>query len=219
MEKLTGNYRRYRFQSLGSLEAKARGLQDPFQQGYEEGFRQGEERGLQQGLADGLDQGRAQGYEAGFREGEAKGFAAGRADFDAAMAPLSTLHHALEELRHRELRSQIEVLCHLVEQVARRVIHAELTLNPGQLQTLVEEAINRLDTTREPVTIYLSPDDHQRLAKAGTNSIGDYPLKVDPSLGIGDCRLESESQQLTIRSEERLAHCMAKVREELEQAS
>lgn len=219
MEKLTGNYRRYRFQSLSSLNARERGEQDPFQQGYEEGFRQGEERGFEQGLTDGQRQGQARGYEAGFQEGQAKGQAAGQADFEAAIAPLATVQHALEELRQRELSEHTENLCMLVEQVARRVIHAELTLNPNQLQKLIEEAISRLDTTREPVTIYLSPEDHQRLAKIGTNSIGDYPLKVDESLSLGDCRLESDSQHLTVKSEERLAQCIDKVREELKQAS
>jgi len=219
MEKLKGNYRRFRFQSLSTLNARERGEQDPFQKGYEEGFRQGEERGFEQGLTDGQSQGQARGYEAGFQEGLAKGQAAGQAEFTAAMAPLAALQQALEELRRRELNEQTETLCLLVEQVARRVIHAELTLNFEQLVKLIEEAIGRLDPSQEPVTVYLSPEDHQRLAKIGTNMIGDYPLRVDESLSLGDCRLESASQHLTVKSEERLAQCVEKVREELGQAS
>lgn len=219
MEKLTGSYRRFRFQSLSTLNAKERGEQDPFQQGYEEGFRQGEERGFEQGLNDGQSQGQVRGYELGFLEGQAKGLEAGRGEFEAAMAPLAAAQQALEELRRRELSEQTDSICMLVEQVARRVIHAELTLNPNQLLKLVEEAIGRLDSPREPVTVYLSAEDHQRLAKIGTNMIGDYPLRVDEALSLGDCRLESESQHLIVKSEERLAQCVEKVREELKQAS
>src|SRR5690606_40864833 len=103
MEKLKGNYRRFRFQSLSTLTARERGEQDPFQQGYEEGFRQGEERGFEQGLSDGQSQGQTRGYEVGFQEGLAKGQAVGQAEFAAAMAPLGALQQALEELRRREL--------------------------------------------------------------------------------------------------------------------
>jgi flagellar assembly protein FliH len=219
MEKLTGNYRRHRFHPLNILEAQERGKQDPYQQRYEEGFRQGEERGFEQGLVDGHSQGKAQGYEAGFREGEIKGMQAGRQDFDAVLAPLESIQKALEELHQRELGEHTNNLCMLVEQVARRVIHAELSLNPTQLTKLVEDAIGRLHPTREPIAVYLSPDDHQRLATIGTTKIGDYPILTDESLSIGDCRLESESQHLTVRSEERLTNCIEKVREELEQES
>lgn len=217
MEKLRGNYRRHRFQSLGALEARDRGEQDPFQHGYDEGFRQGQDRGLEQGIAEGRSQGEAQGYEAGYREGLARGEEAGRQNFDPAMQALALVQRGLEELRQQALSEHTENLCTLVEQVARRVIHAELTLNPDQLLKLVQESLTRMDTSKGSVKIYLSTDDYQRLAKTGTNRIGDYPLLADETLGTGDCRLESDQQQVTVKSEERLAHCVDKVREELEQ--
>ncbi|UDL05539.1 FliH/SctL family protein [Marinobacter sp. CA1] len=219
MDKLRGNYRRHRFRSLAALEASDRGEQDPFQQGYDEGFRQGQERGLEQGLADGRSQGEAQGYEAGYQQGLGKGEDAGRHTFNAALAPLQSIQGKLEELRQQELREHTEQLCQLVEQVARRVVHAELSLNPGQMLKLVEEALTRMDTRKGDVTVYLSPDDYQRLARTGTNHIGDYPVQPDDALAIGDCRLESDQQQQTIRSEERLQGCVDKVREELTQES
>ncbi len=219
MTNLTGSYRRHRFQSLSAIEAQARGEQDPFQLGYEEGLRQGQERGFQQGLEDGRVQGEAQGYETGYQKGLLEGEALGQQAFNQAMAPLQAIGRALEELRQQNLADHTEHLCGLVEQVARRVIHAELSLNPDQLRKLVEDALSRMDTRKGEVTVFLSPDDCARLAEIGTDRIGGCPLQADESLSIGDCRLESDQQQQTVRSEERLAACVNKVREELSDGS
>ncbi|EKE73967.1 FliH/SctL family protein [Gallaecimonas xiamenensis] len=216
MDKIKGNYRRHRFIALSSLHARDSGEPDPFQQGYDDGFVQGQEKGLHQGLEDGRRQGQQQGFENGFREGKGQGETAGRADFEQALAPLVSVQHALEQARQQQLADNTDSLCALVEQVARRVIHAELSLNPSQILTLVQEAVGRLDSTKGPIKIFLSSDDHQRLGKVGINQCGDYPLLADGELGTGDCRLESDQQQLLIRSEERLQNCMAQVRDELE---
>lgn len=217
MEKLTGNYRRYRFQPLAALEARDRGEQDPFPQGFEEGFKQGQERGLEQGLEQGLAEGKSQGFKAGYQEGLSQGEKEGRAMFTPALDSLHSIQDSLEALRQQEMRDHTDNLCALVEQVARRVIHAELTLNPNQLEKLVVEALSRMDSRAGSVNIHLATDDHERLAKTGTTHIGDYPILPDPSLAMGDCRLESEHQEMTIRSEERLKSCVDRVREELEQ--
>jgi flagellar assembly protein FliH len=215
MEKLKGHYRRHRFNSLAALEAADRGEQDPLQQGYDTGFSQGQERGLEQGLEEGRAQGEAAGYQAGYQAGLAQGEAAGRQAFLAAMEPLAQIQQQMEELHQEALNEHTDHLCALVEQVARRVIHAELSLNPDQLKTLVEEALGRMDTRKGDVTIFVSPDDYQRLTQTGTNSIAGYPIQADATLAVGDCRLESEQQQQTVSSEERLQGCVSKVREEL----
>ena len=164
-------------------------------------------------------QGEAQGYETGYQKGLLEGEALGQQAFNQAMAPLQAIGRALEELRQQNLADHTEHLCGLVEQVARRVIHAELSLNPDQLRKLVEDALSRMDTRKGEVTVFLSPDDFARLAEIGTDRIGGCPLQADESLSIGDCRLESDQQQQTVRSEERLAACVNKVREELSDGS
>lgn len=217
MEKLRGNYRRYRFQSLAAIEAGERGETDPFQKGYDEGFAQGLERGLAQGLEDGRAQGEPRGYEEGYRKGYQEGREAGEQTFVRALEPVQRVQQALETLRQQELSEQAEHICSLVEQVARRAIHAELSLNPEQIQKLVEDALSRMDTRKGDITIFLSGADYQNLAKTGINRIGGYPIQVDDTLASGDCRLESEQQQQTIHAEERLQKCVAKVREELQE--
>lgn len=215
MEKLLGNYRRHRFLSLSSLEAKERGEEDPFQQGYDEGYVQGQEKGLQQGLEDGRQQGHQQGFQSGHKEGKQQGEEAGRQAFDSAMAPLANLSRLLEQTRQQQLAENTESVCHLVEQVARRVIHAELTLNPAQILVLVKEALAQFDTNKGPLQIFLSAEDHRRLAKVGINHCGDYPLTVDDALATGDCRIESDQQQLQLDGEQRLQKCMTQVQQEL----
>lgn len=216
MEKLKGNYRRYRFQSLAAVEASERGENDPFQQGYDAGFAHGQERGLEQGLEDGRAQGETRGYEQGYQKGYQEGREAGEQVFTQALEPLQRLQRELETLRQQELSEHTEHLCSLVEQVARRVIRAELSLNPDQMQKLVEDALSRMDTRKGDITVFLSATDYQNLARTGINRIGGYPIQVDEALASGDCRLESDQQQQSIQAEERLQHCVTKVREELE---
>ncbi len=189
---------------------------DPFQQGYDDGFIQGQEKGLAQGLIDGRQQGHEQGMQAGYSEGLKAGEASGKADFIDAIDPAQAMQKALEEARNQQLKDNTDSLCELVEQVARRVIHAELTLNPKQILGLVNEAVGRMDSSQGPLKIFLSSEDHQRLAKVGVNHCGAYPLLIDNSLGTGDCRLESKNQQLEVKTEERLETCMEQVRQELE---
>lgn len=215
MNKLKGNYRSYRFSSLGTLEAKESGEPNPYHNGYEDGFNEGIDKGLKQGLSEGRAQGYEGGYSEGIKQGRIRGEEEGRELFAPAMKSLEALQRELELARSRTLGEYTDNICALVEQVARRVIHAELTLNSGQMLQLIKDALSNMDTTKGHMKIYVSQDDFERLAKTGTSKIGDSPLIADADLSIGDCRIESEDQQMTVRSEERLEACVENVRKEI----
>lgn len=201
---------RYRFPPLQSLlDATAAAAAtvdsgDAFQQGYQEGFQLGQERGYEEGLQGGIEQGRQQGLREGFTRGQTEGEAQGRAAFEAAMAPLARLGEEMERVRLQQLVEHTDSVCALVAEVARRVIHAELTLNPRQILALVEEAMQRLEPTPAQLSIYLSDQDAERLAKIGVRELAGHRLLVDAELGLGDCRIETETAELAVTTEQRL---------------
>lgn len=215
MQQLKGNYRSYRFPSLATIDARETGQPNPHQSGHDEGYKEGHDKGFEQGLAEGHHQGEKDGLEKGRQAGYSQGYDEGKALFDKAMESLRTVEKEVEELRTRSLAEYTDQICALVEKVARQALQAELTLSPHQVLKMAEDAIGRMDTAKGDLTVYLSDDDYKRLQDAGVNAVGDYPIKADNNLSIGDCRLESEEQQLTIKSDERIEKQVEKVREEL----
>ncbi|ATG74973.1 lateral flagellar assembly protein FliH [Zobellella denitrificans] len=214
-----GGYRRYRFPSLyGEAEVRETAEQD------EERFRQGFEQGYEQGL----EQGRQAGYEAGAESGRQAGFEQGR---QQGLAQLKELQRTLaEELRQWQtgaeqqwqqlslsaLRQQRQQICELVEEVSRRVIRTELTLNPQQVLAIVEEALKGIDPRVQELQLFLNPDDQQRLQALGITDCQGWTLHTDPALAPGDCRIETETLTLEALTEERLQKGIARVSQGLE---
>lgn len=200
---------RYRFPPLESLRAvsesvTAQSTADQFQQGYQEGFSSGQQRGYEDGLQEGIASGQREGWAEGHAQGMAEGSRKGQVVFEEAMAPVRSLSDALGEARQQHLADQADTICDLVTQVARRVIQAELTLNPKQILNLIEEAVGQFVPPPAELHIYLNPEDAQRLAKIGVATLGEHKLQIDPELGTGDCRIETEYSEMSLNTEQRL---------------
>lgn len=200
---------RYRFPPLESLQAVAESVTaqsaaDQFQQGYQEGFSSGQQRGYEEGRQEGIANGQQEGWAEGHALGMTEGSRQGQAVFEEAMAPVKSLSDALEEARQQHLADQADTICDLVTQVARRVIQAELTLNPKQILNLIEEAVGQFVPPPAELFIYLNPEDAQRLAKVGVTALGEHKLQTDPELGTGDCRIETEYAEMSLNTEQRL---------------
>jgi flagellar assembly protein FliH len=221
LEVAPQHIRAYRFPSLSRLQGGHNALTE--QREHQQGFDQGFQQGLQDGHAEGLHQGLALGQQQGFDQGHAQGLAAGqqegqrqgRQQFEAALLPIAALREQLAGLARQQLQEQQSLLVELVELVARRVIHAELTLQPQQLLHLVSEALSGLQGESVGVQIFLHPEDRQRLAALGYTECEGWPLEADPALAIGDCRVESPHSVAEALTEQRLSERMAVVRESI----
>ena len=208
---------RYRFPTLADLEQGVVTAQvAEFDQGYEQGLERGYQDGQQQGFEQGLEEGRRQGLEHGRQQGLQQGRQDARFLCEQALAPLEQVQRQLEGLARSRLAEQHDLLAELVGQVARRVIHAELTLNPQQVLGLVEESLRGLGGETEELHIYLNPDDCQRLANFGVTHCQEWPLEADPNLASGDCRLETRQAVVESLVGERLTECVDTVRSSLE---
>lgn len=216
MRKLApGATRRYRFPQLGQVGEGEPSEQERFESGYQQGLEQGQDQGYQegyqQGLTSGLIEGESRGLAQGQARGLAQGLAQGRASFDEAMQPFTRLQQQWESLCRARMLQQKQVLAQLVEQVARRVIQAEFTLNPQQVLSQVEQALATLPAQPEELTIYLNEGDRRRLAELGVTQCAGWPLQQDGALAIGDARLETRAEVIEVNTAERLDACLDKI--------
>lgn len=197
--------------------------QREYHQGYEQGVAQGLAEGVAQGKLQGIEQGQRlgfdQGYEQGLSAGEQEGIRQGRLFFEEACRPFTPLREQLEKLTRSRLAEHRALLSELVADVARRVIHNELTQHPEQILSLVQEALHALEGEPENIRIYINPNDRNRLSGLGYKECEGWPLEEDNQLATGDCRIESAQSVVEMSTESRLDECLESVQRSLGTAS
>ncbi len=143
--------------------------------------------------------------EAGRREGEA----AGRAQASAALQPvLEKLTQSIQEiaaLRPQLIRAATAELLDLSLAIARRVLHRELSVDPGALEALVAGALQRL-AAQEICRIRIHPELEAQLRQAlGRAGRGALPVLADATLEPGALLLETTRGKLDASLETQLA--------------
>lgn len=211
------HYRPHRFPPLGAAPAGAAGA--PLQASIAQGFHQGLDKGYAEGLASGLDEGRERGLAEGRRDGLRHGLEEGRRAAELAFQSLSRPVDAVLEQLHRlhteyQLAQRKEVV-DVVARVARQVIRCELTLQPTQLLTLVDEALAAMPPTREQIEVYLNPDDLQRILELDPARAERWSLLPDSRLQAGECHVRAGDHEADAGCQQRLSACMQQVTSQL----
>lgn len=184
-------------------------LQQAFQQGYDQGFEQGQQAGQQAGYETGYVSGLKQGREDGLEQGRQQGIGLGRASFDQAQQPLQHILQRLREWEQAQLPLQRELLLKLVTQVATQVVQHELTQTPETLTILIERILAGLPQYAGALTIWLSPPDVAALADVGIHCCEDWPIRAEPALQRGDCRIDTPDSTVESLCAERLQQSLA----------
>ncbi|MBW3139426.1 flagellar assembly protein H [Ferrimonas balearica] len=192
------------------------GYQEGFDQGFTEGQQQGQQKGYDEGLAQGLEAGRQQGFASGRQEGLTQASAEARDELEQALVPVKALKGVLEEGYQTQVRQQRDLILELVQRVAQQVIRCELTLQPQQVLSLVEETLRALPDGQEGVKIHLEPAAVERLKELAPERIQDWTLVADPGISPGGCRVVSENLDADGSAEARLETCMNQVQARLE---
>lgn len=196
----------YRFPTLGA-QRQPHDARDE-QQGFEQGFADGMAAGRQQGEQQGREQGQRLGYEQGYAEGLAAGQQAGlqqaRERIDSALQPLQGLQQELQAWLQQQRAAQQQQLAALVQELAQQVLLRELALQPQQITALVEEALAQLPAAAEEIALFISASDAVQLAALSITECAGWPLRVDPALGVGECRVEACHGVVESRLGERL---------------
>lgn len=190
---------------------------------YEQQLTQGFNDGLNRGFAEGMEEGKSEGYQEGVRlgfdEGMRKGLVEGKAQtrqqFQEAVEPIDKLIDQLDSFLVMLEARRREELLQLVEKVTRQVIRCELTLNPTQILTLVEEALSALPQQPSKVKVLLNSEEFRRINDTDPEKAVQWGLSADPEMAAGECRVVTESEEIDIGCEHRLDQCMSALKDNL----
>ncbi|MGF1726615.1 flagellar assembly protein FliH [Photobacterium nomapromontoriensis] len=217
-----GEFRNYRYPPLVNApdddlfgDEGGSNYQDEFNNGFQDGQQKGHEQGYQDGLNQGLQAGQMQGLEQGHQQGLQEGRQQAQQQVASTIQATKQLKEQIQQAFHHHVQQQSEMLCDLVMKVARQVVRAELTLQPGQMVNLIEETLAQLPEHKPDLTVYLSPQDCQRLHELVPEQVAQWNLKADETLQIGSCRVVTADSEALVDSEERLATCMDVVKDTL----
>jgi flagellar assembly protein FliH len=149
-----------------------------------------QDRAYREGYAQGLDEGR----EAGAAQVEAEAL--------RLQGLLRTLARPFEEL-DQTVEEQVVALS---VTLARQLIRREVKLDPGQILSVVREAMAALPVAAREVRLYLHPEDAAlvRESLSLTENERSWQIVEDPVLTRGDVRVSSDSSQIDARLETRL---------------
>lgn len=156
-----------------------------------------------------LDELETAAHEEGLARGHAEGYAAGyAAGLQAAQPHAVRLQQLLDHLARplKDLDSEMErALVAMTIEIARRLAHLEIDLDPTRVLHVVREAVSVLGAHPKDLRVHLHPDDVQLLAHHFAADHRDWKLVTDRSLERGDCRIHSENAHVDARLDTRHA--------------
>lgn len=140
---------------------------------------------------DDLDEARKESYQRGFSEGRNVGQEQAVAELQPVMDRLSRSLADLATVRSRVRKTAESDLLKLAIAVARRVIHRELTLDPGSIEGLIRVALEKLES-RELCRVRVHPDQEPVIRTLLARfSAAPVELIPDPALQCGDVLFET----------------------------
>lgn len=190
-------------------------LSQQLKDGFQEGLNQGFAKGMEEGKEDGYQEGMRLGFDEGLRKGLSEGKQQARQQFLQAAQPFESLSHELRQFLAGFEQQRREELLQLVEKVTRQVIRCELTLNPTQLLTLVEEALAGLPQPPAQIRVLLNSEEHRRISEAEPEKAREWGLAADAELEPGECRVVTDTTEMDLGCQHRLDQCVSVLKENL----
>ncbi len=185
-----------------------------------DGYQLGMERGYREGHAAGLEAGRTAGYVEGRRQGLEEGLREARARFENIAAPVDAMLESLRKLQDDYQAALRREVVDLVAKVARQVIRCELTLQPAQLITLIDETLASMPRAPDTeVEVYLGTEDYERIRDLDAARTERWRLVLDPRLESGECRIKAGNHEADAGCRQRLAACMEQIAAQLQPSS
>ena len=143
------------------------------------------------GPSEDQDEAKKESFQRGFSEGQALGHEQAVAEFQPVMDRLSRSLADLATVRSKVRKTAESDLLKLAIAVARRVIHRELTLDPGSIEGLIRVALEKLES-RELCRVRVHPDQEPVIRTLLARfSAAPVELIPDPTLQCGDVLFET----------------------------
>jgi flagellar assembly protein FliH len=175
------------------------------------------ERARQEGHVDGISAGRTEGYEAGHAEGLIKGIAAGHdaghiERLDAAREQGAAEAQRLQSMAHafagaiKGLEEEMgQALLTMALDIARQVLHSQLSIQPESMIGVVREVIHTHCGTGGPHRLYLHPADLELVRQHLQEELTDahWRLFADETITRGGCRAQTPHGEIDAQLETR----------------
>jgi flagellar assembly protein FliH len=130
-------------------------------------------------------------YQRGFSEGRSVGHDQATVELQPVMDRLSRSLADLASVRSRVRKTAEADLLKLAIAIARRVLHRELTLDPGSIEGLIRVALEKLES-RELCRVRVHPDQEPIIRTLLARfSAAPVELVPDPTLQCGDVMFET----------------------------
>jgi flagellar assembly protein FliH len=137
------------------------------------------------------DEARKESFQRGFSEGRNVGYSQAAAELQPVMDRLTRSLSELANTRTRVRKAAESDLLKLAIAVARRVLHRELTLDPGSIEGLIRVALEKLES-RDLCRVRVHPDQEPVIRTLlGRFSAGSVELIPDATLQCGDVMFET----------------------------
>jgi flagellar assembly protein FliH len=129
---------------------------------------------------------------------------------------ISYMHQLIYSLNEpfNKLDQQVEQeLVALAAAIAKKIIHREIKLDPGQIMAVVNEALEVLPAASRDVKIALHPEDAKIVLEMSSAPGGtrQWTVEEDPSLTRGGCQVTTNTSQIDASVESRLAVIISQI--------
>ncbi|MBR9726770.1 flagellar assembly protein FliH [Shewanella intestini] len=172
-----------------------------------EGFEIGKKEGFAQGVETGRLEGLEQGHMEGFTQGEQQGFEAGQVRANEVLAQLNQLvSHFEQPLKILDTEVEHELLT-IAMGLAKAVITQEIQTNPQHILSVLRQGISALPIKEQQVKILVNAANAELITTMySENQIekNNWQIDIDPTLGQGDCIIESLRSTVDLSLEQRM---------------
>ncbi len=148
-----------------------------------------------------------------YDRGYAEGLAAGRARGESIVGEMSALLSAMTTPFAESEAAMLRELVNLVERTARVIIGRELETASGDIERVLNEAMEALEGVRSEVRLTLHPIDAALCRELGLVDAPEMELNEDPAVGRGGLKLQVGSTIVDATTEARLDAVMGALRE------
>jgi len=201
--------------------AEGQDYQAGFTKGYEQGKKEGEEKGFEQGFKKGEAEGRKTGENQGFEKGESRGFDQGlkqgtQKAADETRIKAAEIVNSLEvSLKKADqtlallVETYEEKIVSLIQQIAQKVVLAEVKVNDEIVKSLILDALKTL-VQPEEIVLSVSMEDYEYIEMIKDeffeqiDSLNSISVRSDPSIKRGGCRIDTNTASVSTDPESRL---------------
>ncbi|MCK8043345.1 flagellar assembly protein FliH [Shewanella sp. 1CM18E] len=180
----------------------------------QEGFAEGQDKGYSEGLEKGRLEGLEQGHNEGFSQGQQQGYEEGLQSATEMIARFEQLIGQFEApLAILDTEIEKELLATSMT-LAKVVIGHELKTYPEHILSALRQGVDSLPIKEQKVNLRLAPSDEKLVRELYSQAQLErnrWEIEIDPSLGAGDCIIDSGRSHIDMTVETRMQHVFSEL--------